>query len=146
MCSGKYAGWDNHPTFIWYECLPTFCFLCGRIGQRFRDCGSYDSNMIVSELSYRLWLRGGENLASDLIEQVELPLELKEDLDCVMVPSTLLASTIPNSLKPGILPPTPNKHVTPVDERDMEDSRGLAMAKRLKPPMAAAENQLRRSL
>lgn len=48
-----------------YECLPTFCFICGTIGYRYRSCNtSMASTLSVKDLPFGPWLGAVDNVVS----------------------------------------------------------------------------------
>lgn len=54
-----------HSGLFKYERLPTFCFHCGRIGHRFRDCNTLEiAEIDVKMLGFGPWLGDVDNVAS----------------------------------------------------------------------------------
>lgn len=66
----------THVGLLKYERLPNFCFSCGIIGHRFRDCPTTsDVSVQLSDLPFGAWIRGVDNLLSDQLFSKDIPVE-----------------------------------------------------------------------
>lgn len=55
-----------HTGFLKYERIPNFCFSCGVIGRRYRNCPHKNQDdMDVKNMSYGPWMGGVDHMASE---------------------------------------------------------------------------------
>lgn len=65
-----------HPGLIKYERLVTFCFFCGRIGHRFRNCEGNKEKVPIFYILFGSWMGGVDFVVSTLIDSIP---NLQED-------------------------------------------------------------------
>lgn len=62
-----------HMGLLKYERLPTFCFLCGVIGHRFRNCPSApQGEMVVNGMNYGPWMGGVDHMTSHQLFSIDM--------------------------------------------------------------------------
>lgn len=93
-----------HTRLLKYERLPTFCFICGISGHRYRDCSkSMEGNLNVNDLAYGPWIGGVDNMISNQLFSLDVSAEgtdLLADLvgDGSGDHRSVVAATIPTSI------------------------------------------------
>lgn len=64
-----------HMGLFKYECLPTFCFYCGLIGHKLRDCeDGKNTSIAVKDMAFGSWLGGVYHVFLDQLFALKNPL------------------------------------------------------------------------